>query len=69
MEVIMQEATIVIGKRVYKNKHAAMKALKDLDRRIQRKIEKQKAKQLIEYEFDEWEEGPRNEGLGVWEYH
>ena len=49
----MQEATIVIGKRVYKNKHAAMKALKDLDRRIQRKIEKQKAKQLIEYDFDE----------------
>ena len=53
MEVAMQEATIVIGKRVYKNKHAAMKALKEFDRRIQRKIEKQKAKQLIEYEFDE----------------
>ena len=50
MEVAMQEATIVIGKRVYKNKHAAMKALKEFDRRIQRRIEKQKAKQLIEYE-------------------
>ena len=61
----MQEATIVIGKRVYKNKHAAMKALKEFDRRVQRRIEKQKSKQLTEYEieYDEWEKGPRNEGL------
>ena len=51
----MQETMIVIGKRAYKSKHAAMKALKALDRRIQRKIEKQKAKQLTEYkiEYDE----------------
>ena len=48
----MQETLIVVGKRAYKSKHAAMKALKDLDRRIQRKIEKQKAKQLIEYDYD-----------------
>ena len=49
----MQETLIVVGKRVYKSKHAAMKALKDLDRRIQRKIEKQKAKQLVEYDYYE----------------
>ena len=48
----MQETMIVIGKRAYKSKHAAMKALKELDRRVQRKIEKQKAKQLIEYDYD-----------------
>lgn len=48
----MQETMIVIGKRVYKSKHAAMKALKELDRRVQRKIEKQKAKQLTEYEIE-----------------
>ena len=48
----MQETLIVVGKRAYKNKREALKALKDLDRRIQRKIEKQKAKQLIEYEED-----------------
>ena len=49
----MQETMIVIGKRCYKSKHAAMKALRELDRRVQRRIEKQKAKQLIEYEYDE----------------
>lgn len=48
----MLENTIVIGKRVYKSKHAAMKALRELDRRVQRRIEKQKAKQLIEYKED-----------------
>ena len=48
----MQEATIVIGTRVYKNKHAAMKALKEFDRRVQLRIEKQKAKQLTEYEIE-----------------
>ena len=48
----MQETVIVVGKRAYKSKHAAMKALKEMDRRIQRKIEKQKAKQLVEYEED-----------------
>ena len=49
----MQETLIIVGKRAYKSKHAALKALKELDRRVQRKIEKQKAKQLIEYEYDE----------------
>ena len=49
----MQETTIVIGKRAYKSKHAALKALKELDRRVQRKIEKQKAKQLVEYDYYE----------------
>ena len=49
----MQETLIIVGKRAYKTKHAALKALKELDRRVQRKIEKQKAKQLIEYEYDE----------------
>lgn len=48
----MQETLIVVGKRAYKSKHAAMKALKELDRRVQRRIEKQKAKQLVEYEED-----------------
>lgn len=51
----MQETLIVVGKRAYKSKHAAMKALKEFDRRVQRRIEKQKAKQLVEYdhEYDE----------------
>ena len=49
----MKDEVVLIGKRVYKDKKQAMKALKEFDRRIQRKIEKQKAKQLIEYEFDE----------------
>lgn len=48
----MQETLIVVGKRAYKSKHAAMKALKELDRRVQRRIEKHKAKQLVEYEED-----------------
>lgn len=48
----MQETLIVVGKRAYKSKHAAMKALKEFDRRVQRRIEKQKAKQLVEYEED-----------------
>ena len=48
----MQETLIVVGKRAYKSKHAAMKALKEFDRRVQRRIEKQKAKQLIEYDYD-----------------
>ena len=49
----MQETLIVVGKRAYKSKHAAMKALKEFDRRVQQRIEKLKAKQLVEYEFDE----------------
>ena len=48
----MLERTIVIGKREYTNKRAALKALKSLDRRIHRKIGKQKSKRLIEYEED-----------------
>ena len=48
----MQETLIVVGKRAYKNKHAAMKALKEFDRRIQRKINKQKFKQLVEYPIE-----------------
>ena len=46
----MKDEVVLIGKRVYKDKKQAMKALKEFDRRIQRRIEKQKAKQLIEYE-------------------
>ena len=49
----MKDEVVLIGKRVYKDNKQAMKALKEFDRRIQRKIEKQKAKQLIEYEYDE----------------
>ena len=48
----MKDEIVLIGKRVYKDKKQAMKALKEFDRRVQRRIEKQKAKQLIEYDYD-----------------
>ena len=48
----MQDLSICICKRVYKNKHAAMKALKQLDRRINKRIEREKSKKLAEYYDD-----------------
>lgn len=48
----MQETLFLVGKRAYKSKHAAMKALKEFDRRVQRRIEKLKSKQLTEYEIE-----------------
>lgn len=47
----MQETTFCIGKRIYFNKAAALKALKAYDRRIQRHIAKVKA--LPRYEYSE----------------
>jgi hypothetical protein len=45
----MQESTICIGKHCYTNKRAALKALKALDRRIQRRIAKAKEQPRYEY--------------------
>ena len=46
------ESTVYIGKRFYNTEREALRALKKQERRISRKIEKQKAKQLIEYKED-----------------
>lgn len=45
----MQESTICICKHCYTNKRAALKALKALDRRIQRRIAKAKEQPRYEY--------------------
>ena len=45
----MQESTICIGKHYYTNKREALKALRKLDRRIQRRIEKAKEQPRYEY--------------------
>lgn len=45
----MSEKTICICKRCYDSECEARKALKKLNRRISKKIEKSQAKQLAEY--------------------
>lgn len=47
----MQETSICICKHMYCNKHAAMKALRQLDRRIQRRIAK--IKEQPRHKYDE----------------
>lgn len=46
----MQETTIVIGKRAYTNKRAAIKALKQFERRVAKHISKAKERPYYVYE-------------------
>ena len=48
----MFEQTICIGKRCYNSERQALKALKRLDRRVSKKLEKAKQKELIKYEYE-----------------
>jgi hypothetical protein len=48
----MKEATFCICKRCYCSEREAMRALKKLDRRINKKIQRAKSKELVKYEDD-----------------
>ena len=49
----MFEQTICIGKRCYNSEHQALKALKKLDRRINKKVAKVKRKEIVRYDNEE----------------
>ena len=46
----MKEATFCICKRCYSSEREAMRALKKLDRRINKKIERLYKKEIVKYE-------------------
>lgn len=48
----MKEATFCICKRCYSSEREAMRALKKLDRRLHKKIERIKSKEIVKYEDD-----------------
>ena len=49
----MFEQTICIGKRCYNSERQALKALKRLDRRVSKKLEKAKQKEIVRYDNEE----------------
>ena len=46
----MQHNTICICKRCYNSEREAMRALKKLDRRLHKKLDRAKSKELVKYE-------------------